>query len=393
MRRAITLLEVLISMFVMTVGLLSIASLVPVGKHLQSKGTQVDRASGFGRAAFRDLKARGILDPRNWSRPDAATNAVYDPLSFQRDYDSEYASGSRGDFLPQHPFSYSGTPWAPMPATPSRLWYGPFPFAPINNYSSLIGVVIDPLGVSAGFGVSFPFGSNPSTDASLPRITSGPFGSANASVRAALADSIFRMQDELVMEIPSKPDSLPFQKLESDSRRMSLGNYSWLATVVPSPELTNARNVSSIPCTVSVAVFNKRSLDASTCSERVCKLDTTFGMFQDELTLKLDTADVATQYKGDGTKHLAVAPGSWIMLAGWLDLNGNGTADQWHYKWHRIIRTSTVEQVASGWTRQITVAGGFTDLSGTPIPAANITAFLFDGITAVYEKNMTIEMP
>ncbi len=58
--------EVLISMGVLLVGLVGIAAMIPAGRHEILAGAKADNATAVGRAAFRDLKVRGYLNPRNW---------------------------------------------------------------------------------------------------------------------------------------------------------------------------------------------------------------------------------------------------------------------------------------------------------------------------------------
>jgi hypothetical protein len=114
---------------------------------------------------------------------------------------------------------------------------------------------------------------------------------------------------------------------------------------------------------------------------------------QDEVRLELATNAVAPQYGTDGKAHLDVKPGQWIMLAGYVDPDGPGgpLPNRWYFRWHRIAAADEV--VGTGpWTRNLTLIGPFTDMSTTSIPAVNITAYLFDGIIAVYEKNMKLEL-
>jgi hypothetical protein len=53
--------EVLISAFIMAVGLLGVASLLPVGHHEANSGTIADRASLIAKQAFRDFRIRGYV--------------------------------------------------------------------------------------------------------------------------------------------------------------------------------------------------------------------------------------------------------------------------------------------------------------------------------------------
>src|SRR4051812_38883924 len=72
-RAGISLLEVLISMFILVVGLASIASLIPVGRYEIGEGTKADRAAALGQAAFREVKVRRLLDQSSWTTDRADT--------------------------------------------------------------------------------------------------------------------------------------------------------------------------------------------------------------------------------------------------------------------------------------------------------------------------------
>ena len=81
-RSGITLLEVLISMGVLLIGLMGVGAMIPAGRYEIMQGVKTDYATTVGRAAFRDLKARGYLNPRSWrqrlrDRVLAGHNAVY----------------------------------------------------------------------------------------------------------------------------------------------------------------------------------------------------------------------------------------------------------------------------------------------------------------------------
>ena len=54
-------------MFILTVGLLSIASLLPVGSFQVQKAGIDDRKSTIGQNAFREFRTRGMSDVRKWT--------------------------------------------------------------------------------------------------------------------------------------------------------------------------------------------------------------------------------------------------------------------------------------------------------------------------------------
>lgn len=74
--KGVTLLEVLASLLVLTVGLLGMAALLPVGRFEVSEAQKLDRASSLGRAAFRDLHIRGFLRPEMWLNPVPGTSGT-----------------------------------------------------------------------------------------------------------------------------------------------------------------------------------------------------------------------------------------------------------------------------------------------------------------------------
>jgi len=81
-RRGISLMEVLISTFVMSIGLLGLAALIPVGRFAIVQTGKSDRAGACGRAGLRDVKVRRMLDYQYWSAAPQSPNLPFaiDPL-------------------------------------------------------------------------------------------------------------------------------------------------------------------------------------------------------------------------------------------------------------------------------------------------------------------------
>lgn len=61
--RGVTLIEVLISIFVVSVGLLGVAALIPLAGHQTEQGSRNDRKANVGRRSFREFMVRGYNDP------------------------------------------------------------------------------------------------------------------------------------------------------------------------------------------------------------------------------------------------------------------------------------------------------------------------------------------
>ncbi len=69
MRPGISLMEVLISIAVVAIGLLGVASLIPVAAYQAQEGARNDRMSNVGRRSFRELRVRGYTNPGTLAAP------------------------------------------------------------------------------------------------------------------------------------------------------------------------------------------------------------------------------------------------------------------------------------------------------------------------------------
>lgn len=83
-RAGITLLEVLISLGILSVGLASVVALVPAGGEQAKKALLDDRRGSLGPNALADCVNRGLLDRTKWSPPQpmaAAYRLLFDPTT------------------------------------------------------------------------------------------------------------------------------------------------------------------------------------------------------------------------------------------------------------------------------------------------------------------------
>ena len=78
-RRGISLLEVLISIGILSIGLASVLALLPAGGSQARKAMIEDRRGALGEAAAADCHARGFLNPSNWIGA-SAPPVMIDPL-------------------------------------------------------------------------------------------------------------------------------------------------------------------------------------------------------------------------------------------------------------------------------------------------------------------------
>lgn len=79
-RSGITLMEVLISAFVLSVGLLGLASLLPVARYLMVDTSKYDRSNTLGRAALNDFENRNYIQMTGVGQPPLVSNPPPVPM-------------------------------------------------------------------------------------------------------------------------------------------------------------------------------------------------------------------------------------------------------------------------------------------------------------------------
>jgi hypothetical protein len=293
-RRGISLIEVLISMFVLMIGLMGVAAMFPVGSYYMVKAEQLDRGSAVALAASEELVSRGLLAPSTWRT----------------------------------------TAGAPLLATPTPL----------------VAVVIDPLGVAHGVEQGqaanvavFPRDDQTAAAGTRPVRVTVPDGVTQVMSRA-VANMIFTARDDLSFALPTRgdaPANLLFDDVLSSNpprplRRQSLGEYSWLVTIGPqydaSGNLVTGRDP-RLAHNVSVVVFHKRNPifptgNETELSERevgVRILSTGLGGGE----VRLETRD---------PRELAgIRQGEWIMVFGPHPAGVPALQQRWFLAWYRIV--------------------------------------------------------
>jgi hypothetical protein len=321
-RLGLSLTEVLIAMGILTLGLLGVASVFPVGSFYMQKAETSDRGSAIARSVMNDLMARGMLNPKAWF-----ITIPWGWNSSPNAWNTGFQSVD-GRYLP---LPYSDPTKTPPVATFSR------PFAEVLSAAlqqanaatdkTLVGkqvgsaYVIDPLGVSMmaipripsagtrnGPAMSFPATAYNAAGYTTPNsfyFNSGLWmswsaGSAIPSkpdygqlwpirrvtyrqqttgwqLDLKMAEHYFRGNDDLVVDLPARDDRPATQKWDVNLNgsvttplaRQWTGDYSWIVSVVPTSNAARdgmARNPEGFEYDVSVVVFYKRPLpsDATT---------------------------------------------------------------------------------------------------------------------------------
>ncbi|HLA84122.1 MAG TPA: hypothetical protein VJL29_04955 [Thermoguttaceae bacterium] len=424
-----SLLEVLIAMAIITLGLLGLAALVPMGHFAVVESTKADRSSACGRAAVADVKTRRLLDPNLWA-------------AFSPSISAEW-----------HSFSTTNTP-----EVAADLYYGD-------------AVVIDPQFVSnnhpnlasgdVGHLAAFPYGIKNPTDLDwkpcyLDRLAFRGLIN-NPLLPAPAAAQLFTWADDLVYETESRDSDArtrsvylrstgevsavpPFASPDDRLRQERSGNYSWLMTLLPSETEGPLNPTARRTYGVSVAVFFRRDLDYQPAdssnpptaenmpTERLAKVVFTGGGYGGgDATIYVPTVDGANWFglKVDDKKayaaYLNVRKDQWILVMGLKpdtrlssfsrpsQLDDHRRVAQWYrvvavdeVQRHSEVAATEITTIGSGndaYYRRVTLAGPDWDanvwdptLPASPAPTTiTAAAVLIDDVIGVYTKTIELD--
>lgn len=332
-RAGLSLVEVLISMFVMTIGLLGLAALIPVGQAMMSRGAVAEQKAIVGRQALREFKVQGLLKP-----PDGL--------------------GRGANTAPER--------WVAADPRQDSTFADAYCF--------------DPLAVARHGAASSLFPAGRTNNNQPWMLRAWPWGLARSAVPQLLAERLCMAQDDLLFERPDNGDQLAYPvQSTSNVVRTFEGNFSWFATAVRDP--TNANRDMF---TVSIAVCHRRPLGGAgaiadlQAAERVVQVDPgsvlQFRNGGDGVTLNT-TLDLSASLK----------PGSWLMIA---SAPNGGDKPSAYFRWYRIQAASS--QVAAGANRwMLSLAGPkWPETSSAPL-----FAIIPEGVVGVYERTMRVERP
>lgn len=407
-----SLIEVLISMFVMLFGLMGVAAIFPVGNYYVIEGEKFDLASGIAQNAFEELRARGVLRPDVWLYADVPPGTLGTTVAPRSRLVIEDSAGTNpGAFNVVYP------PNTTDPQGPGHAF------------------VIDPLGADQNSHQWFPFNTAPGNpwnagDPTFPltgstwpvrRITlptPDPTGTFPfISMPSPVAETIFRLRDDLAVEQPDESDRPSIQRwdtadidpftgnsnntpkdLTDDSllRRQYKGDYSWLATIVPTTgaglEALQPANADygEISCDVSIVIFRKRDETPSLSSERLIEAELLQG---GELVIYSTSGTLAKEAVDDAVDD--IRPGNWISLMG-----VNQTTGDFVMKWYRILSLDdeTIENedvsTATGQfplRRAMLIGPDWPAPTGGATVVTNLRAGFFPGAISVVTKPLRME--
>lgn len=334
----VTLMEVLISIFILAVGLMGLAALLPVGGSEIAAGVQAERAATVGAAAMREIQVRHLLQPVQMDR---STNPPHR--------------------IPMWYWPGNPDPWVSW--DPATVPY----------------VLMDPLGVGAGAN-RFPM----SGSITMPRLSvrQGPRSSWGPHTQTG-ARALFVSRDDVLFDIPSdrrvrarliyRPfgggavSSEPTGYTSSTCRPEHEGNYSWMAMLGPPLKINPASQYWR--GWASVIVMYKRNLNLAESELVVPVSSAAMTEVGGEIVVTLPDEKYAAWLQRD----------RWILLAS----SSSGGAQ---FQWHRIVAAARPNATSNQW---------YITLMGDARMGPSITpqqAILVEGVVGVFSRMVELEL-
>jgi type II secretory pathway pseudopilin PulG len=342
-RSGLSLVEVLISIFILAVGVLSIASLLPLGQNQVALAETQERATQAGLNAFKTFVTRGFSNYQWWQT-----------------------------------------------ATGTSVANSPNPSAVLNQ-----PIIIDPLLISSTTNTAiqaFPhntgFTPPPTNLKTLIRYTvkTQPSNANGTKLPRAVAEGIFVSRDDKILNDRAQPEDAATFLMNGGIIDYE-GRFSWFAMLAPAypgykiPNSVEGRPNPGFPCELTVVVMDRRSLDVLTDDVTVAgqKIPRERGVSVTDF----DNSDIGggeiTIGVDMNTKwaQLLIKPGEYLMLL---------SQDQKYARWYRIVGADELKENQT--SREITISGPDWGWSKT-----GVTAVLVDGAVGVYTKSIKLEGP
>lgn len=329
MRRGISLLEVLVSIGVLLVGFVGAATLLPIAKFYSTEANKYNRASVLGQVALHDLQIRGYLSPKKWVDPAGAFGFV------------------NSSFLVVDPLGMS---YAAANGQPQPVFFPAWPYTQANP---------PPAGVPSMFRCNLDI-SNAWPDSADTPIKPNPL-----AMPFAEADRIFRLNDDLIFDVPTNGDDRPRATSGSLSPDYA-GDYSYFFTMSHTPaDLNNAKNMQRF--LVSIVVCYKRDLtlfqgglpQGATPPERLVLAD--FLQPASPNTPFYDGGALFLRTNQGKEWLLNIKPNTYMMLVSNFADAVVGPAGHPRMGWYRIVSVDEGPQPVQGQSgffgRVVTVAG------------------------------------
>jgi Tfp pilus assembly protein PilV len=453
-RSGISLTEVLIAMGILTLGLLGVAALFPVGGYYMQRAEVTDRASAIAQSVMSDVVARGMLNPSAWWMWEKGSIAAPNPPGIViPPANQQWFSRNVADMMRQQ---------AAALATSATLTPAQRQAASIAEFGS--SFVIDPL-AAAGLSLKqngfdnagvvpastywisapaptpewnawVPVAALPGIKRSWPvhRVTirQGP----GTQMSVAVAERMFSSNDDLATDLPEKGDQPATQSfrlasadLNGDGNnkndplaRQSRGDYSWIISVTPDGTAARdalARNPESFDYEVSVVVFYKRvlpKLEPQNLNDMRSNLELLLSNEREVRAKVVSTGPAGGElllerFNGDLSPESAFAglkAGQWILLCG-PHPNSTDATPRFVLHWYQVLTiegkdvrlngtgtTTPAPAAADPERRLVTVRGPEWPwqpniTAGSPNLSNWLCAGIMPGAVAVHTKKLRLE--
>lgn len=416
-----TLLEVLISVFVLIVALLGLVSVLPLAARNVEEATRADRAQACGAAGLhvlsagevlsaRDGRMHSLLSPHSWA--DVALQPVLGPPAFTLNAGWGYAIDpwlvaqkaelyldAGNNLVDPGAQRLDRFPFVPVSANPPGPdWYWPA--------LTLKRVTVLP-----------PDAWNPSTNSFFPR----------TALQKVWWLRLFRWEDDVKTGSPGEAAERPAALFVVDANNQPVkpladGNFSWLATVsCEDPPDPSSGNWLPIDRTrryrVSVVVFYKRQSLTPLEYDGVGPGGQPASEEPPPETPPERTVIASVTAGGGGTLELrlvvptdragyleSIPVGTWVMLTGWDPVWQRAV-----HRWYKVVGVGDAYRLPAGLAKDVTVAGpdwgidpatGWCLRGGNQLPSdpyqdfnndgifPDLQVCLFDGVVGVYTATL-----
>ena len=395
MKRGVTLLEVLISILVASVGLLGAIAIFPLALAKARAGRTADVTAVAGESAMADILVRGIHKRENWLMwNQASSSAMAVPETFRRNNSPIFGHVICID--PMH-FAHNATD---DPGN-SAVW-GHFPAVPQSS-SSVRGTRLT--------------------------LRSGNPASPLEMMSEIHASHVFRTADELIYDRPDD-NSLPAAQLFTPvgdgtgktvpGRRQEEGRTTWFATLSPQRPFISDYEYADLDgdgdadviydwyatrteCTLSVVVCRDRAdgealhVPAPTgtthpWNEWTAKIRAadwhSAGIGGGEVTIT--TNDPAVDATFNDEKYLQLKRGQWVALL--RTVPTRSTIQIQHLAWYRVSDSDDTKLTGNRWSQDATLVGPDwpADLIGNDGVPEECDVVIIPNVAHVYERTVQI---
>ncbi|HTQ39170.1 MAG TPA: hypothetical protein VMJ32_09075 [Pirellulales bacterium] len=430
-RKGISLLEVLISIGIMAVGMLSVAALIPVGAVQVNRANIEERKATLAHNALREFQIRGMGNIANWVRNNGGTWSAYSPLNLELPSSLAYY------------ISFESTYPADSPVAPDFALLPPVAIDPmmlaVGHEAGQDGVVAGfPAAYSANPAANPAYAANPLGGPIMSRLGLAQFETTANNVIApsrGLAEAVLEAGNDIITnrsDDNSRPGTNELIYTDAPKNLQPLkrdysGQFSWLAVIMPnapaplSPTVVPANSFrapqSGDGLILAIVVFSRRQLTSP--------VPATDQGGQEELvpvhwnTSNSDSAPDATVNIGGGEFTLTdsnatsnatgrlgmVQANQWIMLCRYSSyyaytyqyeprpdmlITVNVYYPWLEAKWFQVVATGEIVAPAkaqANYTRQITLAGPDWGKDPTPPPSTEFVKTQINWPSAVPENS------